>query len=449
MLIVATDLTESAWLVYILEEFRRLSDARFVIEVQSLSPYHLDLSSPVLYYTREPGNGPTICNRYRADPVVGLKELEEDFYIYNQSECTDPGFLAGYDILWNAFLLLTRYEEYASEKKGKYINSYCFNHPRKNKDTFDIPMVNRLFQKLEGLISGQFQGLAFGPGQKPQIELSHDLDYIRKTVQLRIKQTAMNGWNTAMSLARPRSFAGNLNRTFRYLFSSPSYWHFDYWTGLESSYNMSSVFYVYAKSDDRSATKWLLDPAYDVSINPRLQKQLGELMKQGFRVGLHGSFDSAESLELLKKEKDILEDAVGQEVSKTRQHWLRYREGVTPHIHEKLFEFDSTLGWNDRIGFRSGCCSIFRPFDHENQKPFDHLEIPQVIMDSNIYDYGNDQVPFWQDKCRALLLGLRNFKNSHIALSWHPRVRSSDYNWHIFYEDLLKIITSWHVSPSP
>lgn len=28
-------------------------------------------------------------------------------------------------------------------------------------------------------------------------------------------------------------------------------------------------------------------------------------------------------------------------------------------------------------------------------------------------------------------------KTLHISISWHQRVCSSDYNWHLFYEEIL------------
>ena len=49
-----------------------------------------------------------------------------------------------YDIFWNAFVFLSRLEEYWKEKNKKQIKSYVKNHPRKEKATFDVPVVNNL-----------------------------------------------------------------------------------------------------------------------------------------------------------------------------------------------------------------------------------------------------------------------------------------------------------------
>ena len=92
------------------------------------------------------------------------------------------------------------------------------------------------------------------------------------------------------------------------------------------------------------------------------------------------------------------------------------------------------------MGFRSGIAGRYRPYDHKNQKPFDYMIIPQVIMDSNIYDYGADRVKCLEEKALKILERLRQFKSVHISISWHQRVCSSDYGWQGAYEQLLHIV---------
>lgn len=70
------------------------------------------------------------------------------------------------------------------------------------------------------------------------------------------------------------------------------------------------------------------DPNYQLS---GLRGRLAELSKNGFRVGLHGSYTSIVESEALASEAAAIEEATGRKAVGSRQHWLRFDR------HEKLF----------------------------------------------------------------------------------------------------------------
>ena len=214
---------------------------------------------------------------------------------------------------------------------------------------------------------------------------------------------------------------------------------FEYWEKIETKYNIKSTFFIYSKVPEQKKglkffKSWLIDPSYDIRSNIYLQKKLITLINKGWEIGLHGSFYSAENPILFKKEKENLEKKIGIPITKVRQHWLSFYENKTFKIHSDNISKDYTIGWNDISGYRAGCASQFRPYDHENMKAFKHIIIPQLIMDSHIFDYGNDII-----ETNKILKSLLELNNSNCSISWHPRTSSSDYNWHNEYENLLKI----------
>lgn len=430
MLTVYTDIEETSWLQYILEEFCRIQDAQFTFIITGDTSL---INENTLVYAND-----LDCDIQPKMPMPNgtIKFVNEALFILPES--SGKGKIS-FDLFWNAFVFLSRLEEYNLPCPTQ---SYSKNHPRKEKDTFNVPIVNLLFSELEEYLSSKDSSLQFGKGDPFEVYLSHDLDYTRKTIQLRLKQTAFNAFNALRSVSKPRLFVKRTGKTFRFLFSSPSYWCFDYWVDLEKSYNATSTFYVFAKGPQRGFKSWLIDPSYNVSKDKELQKTLRALHSAGFEIGLHGSFHSFGNKELLEREKAILEKAIDLEITATRQHWLRYDDKITPNLHEDLFNTDSTLGWNDRMGLRSGCCSLYRPYNHAEKAPYDYFEIPQVIMDSNLYDYNPDDPITGIEEGKKLLQTVRNYKNAHVSISWHPRTCSSDYNWHIAYEELLKTIYS-------
>ena len=435
MLYILTGLRDNEWLVYILEEFSRINRAKFSIQI--ISQKSTTISTHVIEYGEKPSESVCIPDRSYVQPDGKISKISKNLFIVEGTEVKDSRFACNYDLFWNSFVFLSRLEEYQSEMRGNKIKSYSFNHPFEDKSVFDIPIVNFFFNELEKLIKKNFPNLPFGQKEKPIIEYSHDVDYIQKTPQLRLKQTAFYGFNAFKSFFEPPSFVRQMKKALSFLISNPSCWCFDFWEELEKRADIRSVFYVYARTNKPNLKSWLIDPSYDITENVKLQKKLRDLILEGFEVGLHGSLYSATDEKKLSREKAILENSIGKRIRKVRQHWLRYKEATTPQIHNKLFEYDSTLGWNDRMGFRSGIASRYRPYDHKNNKSFNYIITPLVIMDANIYNYSAKNIVYMSQKAMDILTNLRFHKKSHISISWHQRVCNSDYQWHELYKQIL------------
>ena len=218
------------------------------------------------------------------------------------------------------------------------------------------------------------------------------------------------------------------------------YWCFDDWQELESKMDIKSVYYFFSKADNQTfhPKQWLLDPSYDISNDMRLKEKCRELVSDGHKLGIHGSYFSAENEELFLREKELLERATGSDIKKTRQHWLNYYEGKTPYIHNNTgIEEDSTIGFNDIPGFRSGVASMYNPYDHKNSASFPFREIPLVVMDSHLYDYSSYS---GVESLRWLFDSLGKVKNSMISIDWHQRVISQDYGWTQGYKQIRALI---------
>lgn len=438
MLSIYTDQKDTAWLNYILEEFIRIQKAQFGFEIQPLNDFNN--KSNGITYAGSPLNSCSIPNLSSTPVQSDLKFISEEFYVLDSTFTSNEGFNVKYDLFWNAFVFLSRKEEFDAANKGHFIHSYATKHPRKGDQGFSVPIVNLLFNKLESLITKHFPNLEFGSKSNPVIELSHDLDYIKKTWQLKAKQTVFNSYNTLKSILTPKHFGSNFTKTVQFLFSGSEYWFFDYWHDLESSHSLTSTFYIYSKSGKKNIKASLIDPSYDIAKNRKLQDELKQLMEKGHKIGIHGSYYSFVNMDLFEMEKINLEKSIGTEIKCGRQHWLRYNEILTPPIHDRFLEFDSTIGWNDQMGFRSGILSAYRPYDHINNQPFGYFIIPQIIMDSHIFDYAGTGHLKQVDKGKRLLSMLNDFKSPHVSISWHPRTRGRDYNWHLVYEQYLDYI---------
>jgi len=438
VLVIVTDNDNTNWLQYIIEEFCRINKTNFEISITSVTNDHTNENHTISYQRRSTGNNsiPNLCGASLGEVIF----LEENLFIFKGTGSHENHFIP-FDIFWNAFAILSRLEEFNNERAGKLIKSYSSKHPRIDKSTFQLPIVNIYFNLLESKITAKFPDLTFGKKDEPVIELSHDLDYLHKTPQLRLKQTVFNTINTLKSYNKPKKFVRQLYKTFGFFFTNSTYWCFDYWLNVEARYNMKSVFYIYAKSNSRNIKSWLIDPSYDISSNKDLVEKLTTMLDHETTIGLHGSLYSAIDKEQMSREKEILETQLACEVTRNRQHWLNYHESITPFIHDDLFKFDSTIGWNDIPGFRAGIGSKFRHYNHLEDKPFNYKIIPQVLMDSHLFDYNNNSSSA-NEISSKIIDQVFHAKTGYISLSWHPRTCSPDYNWHHEYERILNYLES-------
>jgi len=108
-----------------------------------------------------------------------------------------------------------------------------------------------------------------------------------------------------------------------------------------------------------------------------------EIDRQGWEIGLHPSWYSFDDADELKRQKESLEKALGHEVVSVRQHYLHYDIRVTPAVHAAAgFKYDSTLGFNDNVGFRFGTCYPWHLYDLKTEKELPIKEMSLIIQDS-------------------------------------------------------------------
>lgn len=144
--------------------------------------------------------------------------------------------------------------------------------------------------------------------------------------------------------------------------------------------------------DRRSTFFWLGTPrdhkAYRYDIQ-RLEfaSLLGDTLQRGHTVGLHGSPRHVRSLNDLGREAKRLQVLSGHPVTYSRQHYLRVDPKCTLNSLSALgFRVDSSLGFNDRPGFRCGSCIPIRWWDLHRHQGLPMAELPFSTGDFNLHN---------------------------------------------------------------
>lgn len=163
-----------------------------------------------------------------------------------------------------------------------------------------------------------------------------------------------------------------------------------------------------------------------------LKPQVDGLIQRGCEIGTHG-IDAWHNIESGKKEKERIEGATGQASAGVRMHWLCF-DSFSPQILDRAgFDYDSTCGYNETIGFRAGTTQVFRPLGVNHL-----LELPLHIQDTALFYPRRSALTSagaWS-VCQSILDPAEKW-GGVVTVSWHQRSLAPERLWGDFYIRLL------------
>lgn len=290
------------------------------------------------------------------------------------------------DRIWKIY---TRNEEYNPLVLDRFNR---FNYYASSNKNILEPMVSRFLMENGSEIN-------YPDGKKFAVCLTHDVDKVFLYWKARCS-------NCLKELARLK-----FNSSIKGLFRRNPYLNFREIMDIENRYNARSSFYILTTNRDI-----LNDPLYDAKD---LEDELKHVIDQGWEVGLHGGYYSYNNFGLIKYEKERLEKIIGKTVVGYRNHFLRFSIPRTWELLSHVgFKYDTTLGFADMVGFRNGMCYPFKPFDLNENKKINILEIPLAISDGALFSQMHlDFDESWKI-CKKIIDNVIAV-NGVVTVSWH------------------------------
>lgn len=206
--------------------------------------------------------------------------------------------------------------------------------------------------------------------------------------------------------------------------------------GISNPYNDLKSFVNLEKKYGINSSFYFLTDTYDLK---KISKDIQILKENNKDIGLHGGFGTHTDVDKLKSEKAKLERSIDQPVYGVRQHFIKFDFPTTWIIqNEANFFYDTTVGFNDRIGFRNGIAFPFYPPDNDlNQLPL--IELPLVIMDAAVWSGLKLTEESALQTIKQISDTIRE-NNGLLTLLWHNNVLSMHGGR--IYKDILKLLVS-------
>jgi peptidoglycan/xylan/chitin deacetylase (PgdA/CDA1 family) len=244
------------------------------------------------------------------------------------------------------------------------------------------------------------------------------IDFCRRRKSLR--QIATN-WKAACSL--PLVFAG----------IAKDFWNqLDRYLDLER--DLTSTFFVIptkgeAGVDSQGRIRAKRASRYSLAD---IADDLKKLLSANREVAVHG-IDAWRDSVKGREERKYVQKITGTVETGVRMHWLYFDSRTPSTLEQAGFSYDSTVGYNETIGYRAGTAQVFKHIG------VDHLlELPLHIMDTALFypSYLN----LSDGQARAATLPLIEHVTRFggvLTINWHDRSLGPERLWDNAYLALL------------
>ena len=283
------------------------------------------------------------------------------------------------DIIAVIFFLISRYEEYYTDNKlDKHGRFPCQSSIAYQLGWHRRLMVHRLAIALAKNIKEQYPQFEYNLPLFEELS-THDVD-------IAYQYKGKSGWRLCGAMAKALlqcrfQHANNYLKTVLGKEVTDPFDNFD----MESTQNKPIYFILTAPFGK-----------YDknISLNSKAFTDLINRLKAYSEIGIHPSYHSSRKILLIEKEKNKLENIAQLKITKSRQHYLRFR---FPDTFQALIKSgitdDYSLGWTTDAGFRASIAVPYPFFDLAKNEETTLLLHPLALMDG-IFNKNDEQMVF-------------------------------------------------------
>lgn len=315
------------------------------------------------------------------------------------------------------FFFLSRYEEYRNTPRdlhGRFPASASFAY---RTGTLSQPIVDRWAQAVSRKLVSRYPQLAV---QAPQyrFEPTYDVDYawayLHKSPTVRLanlmRLASQGEW--AAIQRRKAVLRGEILDPFD---------TFSYLHQLHLHYQLKAGFFFLLADRGR------YDRNFPWYIAP-MRTLVNQVGKEN-QIGIHPSYFANKASRLVKKEKERLENLIGQPIVRSRQHFIRLKLPETYRcLIDNLITDDYSMGFPEYPGFRAGTSRSFKWYDLEKEQTTNLSIHPFQVMDGALKNYLHLTPAQAQEQLKEIIDSTRQSGGTFRSL-WHNSSFSTIGGW--------------------
>jgi hypothetical protein len=328
-----------------------------------------------------------------------------------------PTLELGVDVFGSCFFMLSRYEERVVPARDEFGRFPAAASVAAREGFLAVPLADAYTELLWSALRRLWPRLERKP-RAYRIALTHDVDdplaALGRGARARIRQLgadALRRRDPALMARRVRSWRGDHRHD--------PYNTFGFLMDVSEQNGLASAFYFLATAGTASPH----DPPYTLD-DPWIRALLRRVHERGHELGFHAGFETYQDPDRTVEEFERLRraaerDGVRQDEWGGRQHYLRWENPTTWSNWERAgLDYDTTLAFADRVGFRAGTCHEYRAYHLLERRPLRLRERPFQVMDATVFEYMALSPEAAHEAIVALARECRRY-GGILSLLWH------------------------------
>jgi hypothetical protein len=380
------------------------NDSKLIVKDCFFSKFLTDLE--YLKLENIPKKVELIKNKFSIEDNIQIIYGDSTLNIENSKLIT-----CGLDIFASAFFMLTRWEEYVNKNRDNH-NRFPATESLAFKNNFlGRPVVNEYIEMLKNMLLNLDDNLKFKT-YNYKLYLTHDVDNPLKYSSLKSGLREIAEDIKRKDIKKALSNFTQKIKVHLKLEKDP-FDTFDYLIDVSEKIGVKSYFFFMGKGFT------IYDNMYN-SNDRFINKLIKKIKYKGHYIGIHPTYNAYNIKEQLKKEKHELEQNLNTKVTFGREHYLRFEVPATWQIWEDNgMQWDSTLSFADKEGFRCGVCYEYSVFNILTRERLQLKEKPLIVMDTSFITYQPNIKPeIMENKILSLIEQVKKYNGEFVFL-WH------------------------------